>query len=56
MDDMALPDSDAFFFPEREKSFPVFDELPYGPEAWPGKVISDQNHRLKVEFVNVVVI
>lgn len=53
MDDMALPDSDAFFFPEREKAFPVFDELPYGPEAWPGKVIWDQHDSLIIEFVMI---
>lgn len=38
MDDMALADVDGFFFPERERPSPFIEELPYSPEAWPGKV------------------
>ncbi|XP_050308382.1 histone-lysine N-methyltransferase 2C-like isoform X2 [Anthonomus grandis grandis] len=38
MDDLALADLEGFFFPDRDRAFPPLDELPYAPEAWPGKV------------------
>ncbi|XP_030747185.1 histone-lysine N-methyltransferase 2C-like [Sitophilus oryzae] len=39
LDDMSLPDSDNFFFPDRERSMlPAFEDIPYAPETWPGKV------------------
>lgn len=38
MDDLSMTDVDSFFFPDRERPGPLFEELPYSPEAWPGKV------------------
>ncbi|ERL89633.1 hypothetical protein D910_06998 [Dendroctonus ponderosae] len=38
MDDLSMTDVDSFFFPDRERQAPLFEELPYSPEAWPGKV------------------
>ncbi|XP_076251798.1 uncharacterized protein LOC143191021 isoform X3 [Rhynchophorus ferrugineus] len=39
LDDMSLPDSDGYFFHERERPIPAAsEENPYGPETWPGKV------------------
>lgn len=32
------PTTGALIFPEREKPTPAFEELPYFPEQWPGKV------------------
>ncbi|XP_063909689.1 histone-lysine N-methyltransferase 2C-like isoform X2 [Zophobas morio] len=32
------PETGALIFAEREKPAPVFEELPYFPEQWPGKV------------------